>query len=166
MDPADELVTIARYPFRSTAEGLRIGLEAQGIPAVVTDLRVPVGWLWLLNDSAQWAELQVLKSQAERAGSILSEVEGRRMVRRWRHRARTASKSEDTSMPDTDHIDDLESQLYGLRLQVATLYRILIAKGVATSDELQALMEKVDAADGARDGEYFGDIMGDTSSES
>jgi hypothetical protein len=60
---------------------------------------------------------------------------------------------------DPEEIDDLERQLYGLRLHVATLYRLLISKGVCSPDEIKAVMEQIDAADGARDEEFFGDVL-------
>jgi hypothetical protein len=58
-----------------------------------------------------------------------------------------------------EEFDDLEGQLYGLRLHVATLYRLLISKGVCSPDEIKAVMEQIDAADGARDEEFFGDLL-------
>jgi hypothetical protein len=60
---------------------------------------------------------------------------------------------------DPEEIDDLERQLYGLRLHVATLYRLLTSKGICTPAEIQAMMEQIDAADGARDEEFFGDVL-------
>lgn len=64
-----------------------------------------------------------------------------------------------------DEFDALEGQLYGLRLQVAALYRLLVSRGIATPDELRDLIRKVDAEDGARDDEFFGDVVEGPSSE-
>ena len=64
-----------------------------------------------------------------------------------------------------DDLDDLERQIYGLRLHVATIFRLLTSKGIATPEEIQRLMEKIDAEDGASDEEYFGDVIGPSSGE-
>ena len=154
-----ELVTIARYPFRGNAEAVRLALEARGIPAVVTDWHMPVSWLWILNHEAQWAELQVLATDARRAVDIIGEVERRRLTRRWKQPEGARNSDQERAMADTDEFDRLESQVYGLRLQVATLYRLLVTKGVATADELRRLMEQVDAEDGTGDGEFYGDVV-------
>jgi hypothetical protein len=66
---------------------------------------------------------------------------------------------------DPDEIDDLERQIYGLRLHVATVYRLLTSKGVCSPEEIKAVMERIDAEDGARDEEFFGDVLGPASDE-
>jgi len=66
---------------------------------------------------------------------------------------------------DPAEIDDLEGQIYRLRLHIATLYRLLTSKGICTPEEIQSLMEKIDAEDGAIDEEFFGDVIGPSSGE-
>ncbi|MGP0068585.1 MAG: hypothetical protein ACLQGP_33920 [Isosphaeraceae bacterium] len=68
-------------------------------------------------------------------------------------------------MANEDEMDDLERQLYGLRLHIATIYRLLTSKGISTPEEIQAMIEKVDAEDGASDEEFFGDVIGPPSGE-
>jgi hypothetical protein len=71
----------------------------------------------------------------------------------------------DEDNADSDEFDDLERQIYGLRLHVATIFRLLTSKGIATPEEIQSLMEKIDAEDGANDEEFFGDVIGPASDE-
>jgi hypothetical protein len=70
---------------------------------------------------------------------------------------RDADESPDTE--DAERFDDLERLVYGLRLQVATLYRFLELKGLGTAGELRSLMAKIDAEDGAGDEEFYGDVV-------
>jgi hypothetical protein len=63
-------------------------------------------------------------------------------------------------------LDDLERQIYGLRLHIATIYRLLTSKGIGTPEEIQSLMAKIDAEDGASDEEFFGDVIGPSAGES
>ena len=72
---------------------------------------------------------------------------------------------DDQENVDPSEIDDLERQIYGLRLHVATIYRLLTSKGIGTPEEIQSLMEKIDAEDGASDEEFFGDVIGPSPSE-
>ncbi len=165
----DEPVTVAHYPFRTAAEAARLNLEAEGMPAFLSDAET-VDMDWLLGNALGWIKLQVPAADAERAAAILRRVEERRLTRRWRRspgpsRQRGDSKMADQDDADQDEMDDLERQLYGLRLHVATIYRLLTSKGICTPDEIQAMMEKVDAEDGASDEEFFGDVIGPPSDE-
>ena len=48
---------------------------------------------------------------------------------------------------------------------MATIYRLMTSKGICTPEEIQAMIEKVDAEDGASDEEFFGDVIGPPSDE-
>jgi hypothetical protein len=72
---------------------------------------------------------------------------------------------DDQENVDPSEIDDLERQIYGLRLHVATIYRLLTSKGIGTPEEIQSLMKQIDAEDGASDEEFFGDVIGPASDE-
>jgi hypothetical protein len=164
---ADEPVTVAQYPFRTAAEAARVRLEAEGIAAFLCDAEV-VDMNWLLGNALGWIKLQVPAADAERAAAILRTVENRRLFRRWRSPSPTEGR--DSTMADEDdvspeEIDDLERQLYGLRLHIATIYRLMTSKGITTPEEIQAMMQKVDAEDGASDEEFFGDVIGPSSGE-
>jgi hypothetical protein len=165
---ADEPVTVAQYPFRPAAESARLRLEAEGIPAFLSDAEI-VDMNWLLGTAVGWIKLQVPAADAERAATVLRVVEQRRLIRRWR--SSESSESGVTTMADQDEvspdeIDDLERHLYGLRLHIATIYRLLTSKGITNPEEILAMMEKVDAEDGASDEEFFGDMIGPSSGES
>ena len=165
----DEPVTVAHYPFRTAAEAARLRLEAEDIPAFLSDAEV-MDMNWLLGNALGWIKLQVPAADAGRAAEILRPVEERRLARRWRQTSESSRQRGDSTMSDQDDVepedlDDLERQLYGLRLHVATLYRLLTTKGICTADEIQAMMEKVDAEDGASDEEFFGDVIGPASDE-
>jgi hypothetical protein len=161
---ADEPVTVAHYPFRPAAEAARLSLDAEGIPTFLSDAEI-VDMDWLLGNALGWIKLQVPAVDAERATEILRRVEERRLTRRWRRSPGPFVRRGDSTMADEDEMDDLERQLYGLRLHVATIYRLLTSKGICTPDEIQAMIEKVDAEDGASDEEFFGDVIGPPSGE-
>ena len=163
---ADEPVTIAKYPFRTAAEAARMRLEAEGVPVFLSDAEIVD---LSLGNALGWIKLQVPAADAERAAAILRTVEQRRLIRRWRSSGMTERKATtmaDQDDVDPDEIDDLERQIYGLRLHVATIYRLLTSKGICTAEEIQAMMQKVDAEDGASDEEFFGDVIGPSSGES
>ncbi len=164
---AGEPVTIAQYPFRTAAEAARLRLLSEGIPAFLSDAET-VDMNWLLGNALGWIKLQVPSADAERAAAILRTVEQRRLIRRWQsseisERGVTTMADQDDDTPD--EIDDLERHMYGLRLHIATIYRLLTSKGICTADEIQTMMEKVDAEDGASDEEFFGDVIGPSSGE-
>ncbi len=160
----DEPVTIAHYPFRTAAEAARLGLDAEGIPAFLADVET-LDMDWLLGNALNWFKLQVPAADAERAAALLGQVEGRRLTRRWRRSPGPSTKPGESKMADEDEMDDLERQLYNLRLHIATIYRLMTSKGITTPEEIQAMMEKVDAEDGASDEEFFGDVIGPPSGE-
>lgn len=160
---ANEPVVVARYPFRTAAEAARLRLEAEGIPASLLDAEV-VDMNWFLAEAIGWIKVMVPAADAERAATILRETEERRLTRRWRRPPRVSQRPGDTTMADQDgvdpdQIDDLERQIYGLRLHVATVYRLLTSKGVCNPEGIKAVMEQIDASDGARDDEFFGDVL-------
>jgi len=47
-----------------------------------------------------------------------------------------------------------------LKLYVATLFRLAVTKGLATKDELKALVQAIDAEDGEVDGACHGAVLG------
>jgi hypothetical protein len=162
MIPAEPVV-VAHYPFRTAAEAARLRLEAEGIPAFLSDAEV-VDMNWFLANALGWIKVLVPAAEAERAATILRETEQHRLIRQWRRSSGPSAGEGDTTMADQDSIDpeefdDLERQLYGLRLHVATLYRVLTSKGICSPEEIKAVMEQIDAADGARDEEFFGDVL-------
>jgi hypothetical protein len=164
---ADELVTVAHYPFRNVAEAARLRLEAEGISVFLSDAEI-VDMNWLFGNALGWIKLQVSAADAERAAAILRTVEQRRLIRRWRSTGiseRGVTTMADQDDVDPDEIDDLERQMYGLRLHIATIYRLLTSRGICTSEEIQAMVEKVDAEDGASDEEFFGDVIGPSEGE-
>jgi hypothetical protein len=161
----DEPVTIAHYPFRTAAEAARLGLDAEGIPAFLADVET-IDMDWLLGNALNWFKLQVPAVDAGRAAEILRRGEERRLTRRWRQAPEPSTQTGDSNMADQDEMDDLERQLYGLRLHIATIYRLMTSKGISTPDEIQAMIAKVDAEDGASDEEFFGDVIGPPSGES
>jgi len=161
---AGEPVTVAQYPFRTAAEAARLSLDAEGIPAFLSDVET-LDMDWLLGNALGWFKLQVPAADAERAAEILRRQGERRLARRWRQSTGSSDLQGDMKMADEDEMDDLERQFYGLRLHVATIYRLLTSKGICTPDEIQAMIEKVDAEDGASDEEFFGDVIGPPSGE-
>ena len=80
---ADELVVVAHYPFRTAAEAARLRLEAEGIPAFLSDAET-VNMNWFLANALGWIKVLVPAAEAERAAAILRDVEERRLIRRWR----------------------------------------------------------------------------------
>ena len=166
---ADEPVVVAHYPFRTAAEAARLRLEADGIPAFLSDAEV-IDMNWFLADAIGWVKVVVPAAEAEGAAAILRETEQRRLMRRWRRPPGASRQRGDTTMADQDdvdpdEIDDLERQIYGLRLHVATIYRLLTSKGISSPEEIKAVMEQIDAQDGARDEEFFGDVLDPASDE-
>lgn len=53
-------------------------------------------------------------------------------------------------------IAELEDQVAELRLYLAVLLRLATSKGLVTTDQLQRIVEAIDAADGTQDGKYTG----------
>src|SRR5688500_18807861 len=46
-----------------------------------------------------------------------------------------------------------------LKLYLAVLFRLLVAKGAATADEVRSLVRVVDESDGRADGTFQGDVV-------
>ena len=59
-----------------------------------------------------------------------------------------------TSLP----IKELQKENDELKLYIAALVKILITKGVATSDEIKQMVQIIDSQDGSQDGKLTGDI--------
>jgi hypothetical protein len=89
-----EPVVVAHYPFRTSAEAARLRLEAEGIPAFLTDAEV-VDMDWFLANALGWIKVLVPAVEAARAAAILRETEQHRLIRRWRGR-RVLTQGEET----------------------------------------------------------------------
>ncbi len=63
---------------------------------------------------------------------------------------------------DTDSIDDRVKELQRendeLKLYVAAMLRLLTTKGIATKNEISALVDAIDESDGVKDGRYLNRI--------
>lgn len=57
-----------------------------------------------------------------------------------------------------DRIDRLATENAELKLYLAAIVQLLVAKGAITSVELQELVDRLDRADGAADGQFGGKI--------
>lgn len=57
-----------------------------------------------------------------------------------------------------EKLDDLLAENAELKLYVASLIRLLTSKGTISREELKAMVDAVDRADGCSDGRYNGDI--------
>ena len=66
----DPLVTIEQYQFLPEAEAIRMKLESDGIPAILTDKEI-VSMDWALGNAVGYIKLQVRQSQADQARAIL-----------------------------------------------------------------------------------------------
>lgn len=66
-----------------------------------------------------------------------------------------SSFSEETS---AKRLDWLRQENEELKLYLVSLMRLLISKGVLSREEIQRVVEAVDAEDGRKDGQYGGDI--------
>ena len=56
------------------------------------------------------------------------------------------------------HIDDLLRENAELKLYLAAIVRLLMAKQVISKDELEKIVDQLDAADGSMDGKYKGSV--------
>jgi hypothetical protein len=153
-----DFVTIAAYPSRAMAEAVRLRLENEGFSPVLADAEA-IDMNWFLDNALGGIKVQVPKSEADRASATLRDIERKIRRSRWTHRPHVRDADEGPGIEDADRFDDLEKLVYGLRLQVATLYRFLELKGLGTAEELRNLMDKIDAEDGASDEEYYGDVV-------
>jgi hypothetical protein len=64
-----------------------------------------------------------------------------------------------THLSQAQLIATIERENAELKLYLAALYRMLAAKGVITTEEIEAMVNAVDESDGAADGRYDGDIV-------
>jgi hypothetical protein len=153
-----EFVTIAAYPSRTMAEAVRLRLENEGLSPILADAET-VDMDWFLDNAIGGIKVQVPRSEADRASTTLRGIEGQIRRSRRTHRPHVRDSDESPAVEDAERFDDLERLVFGLRLQVATLYRFLELKGLGTAEELRILMDKIDAEDGARDDEFYGDVV-------
>src|SRR5262249_18282199 len=72
-DRADDLVTVATFRFAHEAEFGKLRLEAAGVTAFIADAET-VAMDWLLGNAIGNIKLQVPRSRAEEAATILAEA--------------------------------------------------------------------------------------------
>ena len=152
---SEELTTVATYVFNGPADVAKDHLERHGIPAFLADANL-VTWHWLYGNAIGWIKLQVPASRAAEAVRLLEQT-GQRHRRAVRHAGAASTQSGELEVNENS-TGDLERQIYELRLYVASLYRLLVSKGIATQKEVQDMIEKTDSEDGAVDGEFYGDV--------
>ena len=157
-----DLVTVASYPSRTMAEAVRLRMENEGFSPFLADTET-VDMDWFLGNAIGWIKLQVPSTEAERAKMTLRDVEREIRRSRWARHPHLRDSDESPVMEEEERFDEVERLIFGLRLQVATLYRFIEHKGLGTADELRRLMDQVDAEDGARDQEFYGDIVEESS---
>src|SRR5262245_43670905 len=58
-----------------------------------------------------------------------------------------------------EQLVELWSENLDLKLYVAAIFRLLVAKKLVTPEELRALVDAVDAEDGKSDGVFRGDVL-------
>jgi len=153
-----EPVTIASYPSRTIAEAVRLRLENEGFSPFLADAET-IDMDWFLDNAIGGIKVQVPKAEADRASATLKEIERKIRQSRWTRRPHLRDSDDSPAMEDAERVDELEKLVFRLRLQVATLFRFLEHKRLATADELRDLMDKIDAEDGARDEEFYGDMI-------
>jgi hypothetical protein len=73
---ADDLITVAQYQFLPEAEAARMHLEAEGIPATLSDAET-VNMDWLLGNAIGYIKLVVPRGQAEAALAVLEGARSR-----------------------------------------------------------------------------------------
>lgn len=77
----DEFVTVATFPTQPEAEAARAMLEAEGIPAILSDVEI-VNMDWLLGNAVGYIKLRVPPSRAEAASGLLERIDAERRRRR------------------------------------------------------------------------------------
>ena len=99
-----------------------------------------MGWgrYLLLGNLGQQMDIADQREQMDRMRGIL------------RSRARRGASRKD--------VERLEGEVDELRLYLAALVRLVVARGVITEEELRALVAAVDAEDGAADGRHGGKV--------
>ncbi|MCI0638413.1 MAG: hypothetical protein L0Y70_05020 [Gemmataceae bacterium] len=65
----------------------------------------------------------------------------------------------DAGGPDEKRMETLQRENDELKLYLAAVLRLLISKGVATVDEVRALVSALDSEDGEQDKKYGGGMM-------
>jgi hypothetical protein len=67
-----------------------------------------------------------------------------------------AKRNADESI--TDQLKDLQHENEELKLYVAALIRLMTTKGIASTEEITALVDTIDESDGIKDGRYTNKI--------
>ncbi len=108
-----------------------------------------MGWgrYFLLGDFGQQLDLSDQKAEMER---MRYELEHSRMS--------ASAVSSDTSGLRRE-IDTLRRDNDELRMYIAAVIRLLLSKGVASSEELAAIVNAVDSEDGLPDSQYSGPVL-------
>ena len=102
-----------------------------------------MGWgrLFLLGNVGQQMDIEELRSG----------------LRRMRRNA--AAHSAISAQKQAEVLQGLEAENAELKLYLAALVRLLVAKGVVSADELRQVVEAVDAEDGQADGRLDGKVV-------
>ena len=58
----------------------------------------------------------------------------------------------------TDQLEELQRENEELKLYLAAMIRLMTAKGIASKEEIFALVDAIDEGDGMKDGRYTGKI--------
>ena len=153
-----DLVTVGSYSSRTIAEAVRLRMESEGFSPFLADAQT-VDMDWFLGNALGWIKVQVPSTEAGRAKMALRGIEREIRLSRWARRPRVRDSDESPVMEEEERVDEVERLVFVLRLQVATLYRFIEHKGLATADELRRLMDQVDAEDGVMDQEFYGDVV-------
>jgi len=89
-------------------------------------------------------------------GQQLDIHEQREEMRRLRGTVREVQSTKAGQDEMAAHVAQLEQEIDELRLYLTAVIRHLVAKGIASEAELEALIEAVDAEDGTVDGRLDG----------
>lgn len=100
-----------------------------------------MGWgrYFLLGDLGQQLDLTDQKEEIDR-------------LREEMLRSRSAGSG------STDALKRLQAENDELRLYLAAVIRILVSKRIVTQDEVQQIVEAIDAEDGTVDGKFTGNL--------
>ena len=89
-------------------------------------------------------------------GNRLDIADTEQDIARLRHELSTASRKD---MSQDETIDALVNENAEIKLYLASMIRLLTAKGNISREELEAMVEAVDAEDGTVDGKYEGNVV-------